>query len=141
MKFDDKYPDAKYPEQHGDMLCGETLLPCWNCGEPTRWYEINYEAPLCSEECVAQKDREYQKALRINPRGVPKTSSSRLRTRLFDLEEGHDMKKLAYLFKLSMSEIYRVRQGKRGIGERFIVGALTSFPEYKFEELFYIENG
>jgi len=137
MKFDDKYPDAKNLEQYGDMLCGETFHPCWNCGTPTRWYEVNYEAPLCSEECVAQKDKEYHKALRK----TSKVSSSRLRTRLFDLEREYDMAELASALRLSLSEVYRIRQGKRKMGEKFIIGALTAFPEYKFEELFYIEHG
>jgi len=63
----------------------------------------------------------------------------RLRTRLFDLEGGHDMKRLALLFGLSLSQVYRIKQGSRKIGEPFIVGALTCFPQYKFEDLFYIE--
>lgn len=62
----------------------------------------------------------------------------RLRTRLFDLEP--DIKKLARLIGMSLSEVYRIREGKRKIGERFIVGALTAFPGRKFEDLFYIER-
>lgn len=64
----------------------------------------------------------------------------RLRTRLFELEEGHDMRKLARLMGLSLSEVYRIRQGERRIGPQFIVGALTAFPGRKFEDLFYIER-
>lgn len=64
----------------------------------------------------------------------------RLRTRLFDMEEGNDMKRLARLVGLSLSQIYRIKQGERGIGERFIVGTLTAFPQYNFEDLFYIER-
>jgi len=64
----------------------------------------------------------------------------RLKTRLFEMEEAKDMKHLARMLGLSYSELYRVREGKRDIGSRFIIGALTAFPERKFEELFYIER-
>lgn len=63
-----------------------------------------------------------------------------MRTRLFDMEEGLDMRKLARLVGLSLSQLYRIRQGKRRIGRQFIVGALTTFPKYKFDDLFYIER-
>lgn len=66
--------------------------------------------------------------------------TGRLRTRLFDMEEGRDMRKLARLVGLSLPEVYRIRQGKRRIGHQFIVGALTAFPGRKFEDLFYIER-
>lgn len=56
------------------------------------------------------------------------------------MEEGHDMKRLARLVGLSLSQLYRIRQGERRIGPQFIVGALTAFPERKFEDLFYIER-
>jgi len=62
----------------------------------------------------------------------------RLKTRLFDLEP--DMKKLARLVRMSVSEVYRIREGKRQIGHQFIVGALTAFPGRKFDDLFYIER-
>ena len=61
----------------------------------------------------------------------------RLKTRLFDLEP--DVPKLARLVRMSVSEVYRIKEGKRQIGHQFIVGALTAFPERKFEELFYVE--
>jgi len=64
----------------------------------------------------------------------------KLKTKIFDLEEGRDMKKLAILTGLSLSEIYRIKEGKRGVHDRFIVGVLTAFPEKKFEDLFYIEE-
>lgn len=63
-----------------------------------------------------------------------------LRTRLFDMEEGRDMKRLARLVGLSLSQVYRIREGKRRIGESFIVGALTAFPKLKFSDLFYIHR-
>ena len=66
--------------------------------------------------------------------------TGRLRTRLFDMEEGRDMRKLPRLVGLSLSQLYRLRERKRRIGEQFIVGALTAFPGRKFEDLFYIER-
>ena len=62
----------------------------------------------------------------------------RLKTRLFELEP--DLKKLSRLLGISISELYRIREGKRGIGEQVIISALTAFPRRKFEELFYIER-
>lgn len=59
MKFTDKYPDADYLSVSPDgMLRGKELLPCWHCGEPTPFVEINYEARICSEECLAAIDVE-----------------------------------------------------------------------------------
>jgi len=62
----------------------------------------------------------------------------KLKTRLFELNHLYDMAELAALLGLSLSQVYRVRQGTRGINQKFIVGALTAFPSRKFEELFYI---
>ena len=62
----------------------------------------------------------------------------RLRTRLFELKSFYSMAELAALLGISSSYLYRVREGKRGINEKFIVGALTAFPKRKFEDLFYI---
>ncbi len=50
---------------------------------------------------------------------------------------------LSYLAKamdLSVSQVYRVRDGKRGINEKFIIGAKKAFPEYRLDELFYFES-
>lgn len=63
----------------------------------------------------------------------------RPKPKLFELADW-DMTRLAKLLGMASSQIYRVRQGKRGIHEKFIVGALTAFPEYKFEDLFHIEE-
>lgn len=59
MKFEDKYPDAEYLSIYdGCMLKGDEQLPCWHCGTPTSFIEINYEAHICSEECLHQIDDE-----------------------------------------------------------------------------------
>jgi len=39
---------------------------------------------------------------------------------------------------ISVSQIYRVREGKRRINQKFIVGALKAFPNHKMDELFYL---
>jgi hypothetical protein len=31
-----------------------------------------------------------------------------------------------------------VRRGKRQINQKFIVGAIKAFPDYKFDDLFYL---
>ena len=42
---------------------------------------------------------------------------------------------------ISRSQIYRVRDGKRSISQKFIIGAIKAFPEYNLEDLFYVEQG
>lgn len=59
MRFTEKYPNAEFLSVSFDgMLKGTTLQPCWYCGELTPFVEINYEAHICSEECLRQIDRE-----------------------------------------------------------------------------------
>lgn len=53
MKFGDKYPDAQYLEEcEPGIVHGSIETPCENCNALTYWYELNFEAYLCSEECV-----------------------------------------------------------------------------------------
>ncbi len=47
---------------------------------------------------------------------------------------------LAVAMGLSVSQVYRVREGKRGINEKFIVGAKKAFPNSRLDELFYFTN-
>jgi len=42
---------------------------------------------------------------------------------------------------VSVSQVYRVRQGKRHINERFITGTISAFPGYSFDDLFYLKPG
>ena len=44
---------------------------------------------------------------------------------------------LARAMGLSVSQVYRVREGKRSINEKFIVGAKKAFPECLLDDLFY----
>ena len=45
---------------------------------------------------------------------------------------------LAQAMGISVSQIYRVREGKRHINQKFIVGATKAFPGYKLDDLFYL---
>jgi hypothetical protein len=61
-------------------------------------------------------------------------------TRIFDLasDKYHNLSSLAKAMGLSVSQVYRVREGKRGINEKFIIGAKKAFPERRLDELFFI---
>jgi hypothetical protein len=41
---------------------------------------------------------------------------------------------------LSVSQVYRVREGKRSINQKFIIGAKKAFPNYGLDELFYLDE-
>jgi len=62
-----------------------------------------------------------------------------IKTRVFEIANGryHNLTALASAMGLSVSQIYRVREGKRGINEKFIVGAKKAFPERRLDDLFY----
>ena len=60
-------------------------------------------------------------------------------TRIFELcnSKYKNLSELAEAMGISVSQVYRVREGKRNINQKFIVGAIKAFPEYKFDDLFY----
>lgn len=62
-----------------------------------------------------------------------------VRTRVFDLCQCRyaNLSDLAEAMGISVSQVYRVREGKRNINQKFIVGAIKAFPEHKFDDLFY----
>jgi len=64
----------------------------------------------------------------------------KLKTRVFALSSGkyRSLSEMAQVMGVSPAQIYRVRAGKRDIGERFITGALKAFPEYRLDDLFYV---
>ncbi len=66
-----------------------------------------------------------------------------IRTRVFDMANGRyqNLSDLATAMGLSVSQVYRVREGKRGINEKFIVGAKKAFPDNRLDELFYFISG
>jgi len=62
-----------------------------------------------------------------------------VKTRIFKLCNGNyrNLSELAYTMEISVSQVYRVREGKRSINQKFIIGAMKAFPECKFDDLFY----
>ncbi len=63
-----------------------------------------------------------------------------LETRVFEFSNRKytNLNKLAQATGISLSQIYRVRQGRRPINEKFIIGALKAFPGYKIDDLFHV---
>lgn len=66
-----------------------------------------------------------------------------LKTRLFKLYPRYyrNLSQLAHAMGISVSEVSRVRSGKRNINQKFIIGALNAFPQFSFDELFYLAPG
>jgi len=66
-----------------------------------------------------------------------------LKTRVFKLSNGkyENLKGLARAMGISLAQVYRVREGKRDIGEKFIIGAVKAFPGNKLDDLFYVAQG
>ena len=63
-----------------------------------------------------------------------------LETKVFELlpQRYGSLSELARAMAISVSEIYRVRQGKRGINKKFIIGAAKAFPGCKLDDLFHV---
>ena len=66
-----------------------------------------------------------------------------VQTRIFELSNisnnGYkNLSELAHVMGISVSQIYRVREGKRHINQKFIVGAIKAFPDHKLDDLFYL---
>ncbi len=66
-----------------------------------------------------------------------------IKTRVFELanDKYDNLSDLARAMGLSVSQVYRVREGKRGINQKFIIGAKLAFPDYRLDELFYFNYG
>ncbi len=63
-----------------------------------------------------------------------------VKTRIFELCNGKysNLSELAHAMEISVSQIYRVREGKRNINQKFIAGAIQAFPNCKLDDLFYL---
>jgi len=63
-----------------------------------------------------------------------------VKTRIFELPNNgyKNLSELAQAMGISISQIYRVREGKRQINQKFIAGAIKAFPTYKLDDLFYL---
>lgn len=62
----EQYPDAVGVRQYtisSNFIVADDFGPCWDCGEPTCFVEINFEAWLHPGDCEANKDREYWAAV------------------------------------------------------------------------------
>jgi len=65
-----------------------------------------------------------------------------IQTKVFKLCDGKykNLSELAQIMGISTSQVYRVREGKRHINQKFIIGAMRAFPERKFDDLFYLTD-
>ncbi|MFC1943723.1 helix-turn-helix domain-containing protein [Chloroflexota bacterium] len=65
-----------------------------------------------------------------------------LKSRVLDFcnEKYMNLSELAQAMGISVSQVYRMREGKCHIDEEFIVGAMRAFPEYRIGELFYFTS-
>ena len=64
-----------------------------------------------------------------------------VRTRIFEYcDDYKNLSELASAMEISVSQIYRVREGKRSINQKFIVGAMKAFPNHKLDDLFYLST-
>jgi len=72
-----------------------------------------------------------------------KSKCMKLKTRVFELSQGkyRNLSELARAMEISLSQLWRVREGKRRMHESFIIGAIKAFPEYKLEDLIYVDSG
>lgn len=50
-------------DRSGRYTLAEEARPCWHCEHPTRFLEVNFEAPLCPGACTEAKEEEYWHAL------------------------------------------------------------------------------
>lgn len=66
-----------------------------------------------------------------------------LKTKVYELHASlhpdRNLTQLAEAMGIHFSQVYRVLEGKRGITRKFIIGAVKAFPEYKLDDLFYVE--
>ena len=63
-----------------------------------------------------------------------------IKTRVFDLVDDKfgNLSDLAQTMGISVSQVYRVKTGKRNINQKFITGAVQAFPQYRLDQLFYL---
>ena len=63
-----------------------------------------------------------------------------IKTRIFELCDGNykNLSELAKAMGISVSQVYRVREGTRNINQKFLIGAIKAFPGYNLDDLFYL---
>lgn len=66
----------------------------------------------------------------------------RVRTKVFELrdENYRNLSELAGAMGISVSQVYRVKEGTRHINQKFIVGAVKAFPGRRLDDLFYLAD-
>lgn len=64
----------------------------------------------------------------------------RVETKVFEFynRKYNNLTELAKAMGISVSQLYRVREGTRRINQKFIVGATKAFPNYRLDDLFYL---
>jgi hypothetical protein len=65
---------------------------------------------------------------------------AKLRTKIFRIK-GIDPKEIADAIGFDLSAVYRIKEGERGVSGNFVAGVLAAYPMFRFEDLFYIDNG
>ena len=45
-------------DMKAEVIVSNNEHDCCICGKPTRYIEINYQAPFCSDECIAKMDKQ-----------------------------------------------------------------------------------
>ncbi len=65
-----------------------------------------------------------------------------IKTRVFELYNGNyrNLSELAQAMVVSVRQVSRVREGMRNINLKFSIGAKKAFPNYRLEELFYLDS-
>jgi hypothetical protein len=83
-----------------------------------KWHNLDYNVVICQHGGAAMM----------------------VRTRIFEFcyTEYRNLSELAQAMEISVSQVYRVREGKRHINQKFIVGAIRAFPNHKLDDLFYL---
>ncbi len=64
----------------------------------------------------------------------------RVETKVFEFYDRkyRNLTELAQAMGISVSQLYRVREGSRRINQKFIVGATKAFPNCRLDDLFYL---
>jgi len=150
--------DCGKPIYHGATRCRQcwlkiygakmVSLTCDFCGKQFERKESEakrHKFHFCSRSCIGKHAGRYYgfgtgKAREKFKMPQPSPNGRKLRTRVFELynEDYLSLVQVAQAMGIANSQIYRVRDGKHPINEKFIIGALKAFPGYKLGELFYV---
>lgn len=72
MKFEDyklKTDQYGFKFAKEDIMLGNNECSCFTCHAPTKFIEINAEAPFCSDECVDEENDEWDSVFVFNNYG------------------------------------------------------------------------